>query len=86
MAATILLFRYEELSKKYSALLQAYHESCNSASGREAALSRLHAHTRRALAQLTHAHEALLTVGDKYMRLWRKKQMQVRSFMSVRLK
>ncbi|KPI97261.1 hypothetical protein RR46_09168 [Papilio xuthus] len=72
----LVLIRYEELSKRYEALLQAYDERCSALSERERAVTRLQGRTDRMRAQLVHAHQALLSVGDKYLMLRGKKMMQ----------
>lgn len=74
----VISLRYEELSKRYEALLRAYDERCGALNDRERAVARLQSRTDRMRAQLVHAHQALLSVGDKYLILRGKKMMQVR--------
>ncbi|XP_013172100.1 PREDICTED: uncharacterized protein LOC106121138 [Papilio xuthus] len=76
MSIVCLQYQYEELSKRYEALLQAYDERCSALSERERAVTRLQGRTDRMRAQLVHAHQALLSVGDKYLMLRGKKMMQ----------
>ncbi|KAI5641748.1 hypothetical protein NE865_06052 [Phthorimaea operculella] len=69
MSIVCLQYQYEELSKRYSALLQAYDERCSTLSAREAALSRLRQQVRTTHSRLAHAHRTVLMIGEKYLGL-----------------
>ncbi|KAJ2952868.1 hypothetical protein O0L34_g7234 [Tuta absoluta] len=69
MSIVCLQYQYEELSKRYSALLQAYDERCSTLSAREAALSRLRQQVRTTQSRLAHAHRTVLMIGEKYLGL-----------------
>ncbi|XP_049874459.1 uncharacterized protein LOC126372654 [Pectinophora gossypiella] len=69
MSIVCLQYQYEELSKRYSSLLQAYNERCSSLSARETALGRLRQRVRTTHERLAHAHRTLLMIGEKYLAL-----------------
>ncbi|VVD03246.1 unnamed protein product [Leptidea sinapis] len=68
---------YEELSKRYESLLRAYDDRSNVLSNRETALSKARELMKMKNKQLIEANTALLTVGEKYLNLRRKKFIQV---------
>ncbi|XP_026316914.1 uncharacterized protein LOC113228007 isoform X2 [Hyposmocoma kahamanoa] len=69
MSIVCLQYQYEELSKRYETLLRAYDDRCNLLNTRDATLSRLRQRARMTHARLTHAHQALLSVGEKFLAL-----------------
>ncbi|XP_072947777.1 uncharacterized protein [Epargyreus clarus] len=76
MSIVCLQYQYEELSKRYESLLQAYHERCNAMNARDASVQRLQDRVKIAQDQLACTHKALLTVGEKYLKLRCKKLTQ----------
>lgn len=72
-----LLYRYEELSKRFETLLRAYDDRCNLLNTRDATLSRLRQRARLTHARLSHAHQALLSVGEKFLALRERRIAQV---------
>ncbi|KAL4712064.1 hypothetical protein ACJJTC_003731 [Scirpophaga incertulas] len=76
MSIVCLQYQYEELSKRYESLLRAYHELCGTVSNRDATLARLRNRGRATRAQLMHTHKSLISIGEKYLLLWDKKQLQ----------
>ncbi|XP_050675414.1 uncharacterized protein LOC126972602 [Leptidea sinapis] len=71
-----LQYQYEELSKRYESLLRAYDDRSNVLSNRETALSKARELMKMKNKQLIEANTALLTVGEKYLNLSRKKFIQ----------
>lgn len=76
MSIVCLQYQYEELSKRYEALLRAYDERCSALSARDEALQRLRQRVEAAQAHCASANKALLTVGEKYLRLRRRGHAQ----------
>ncbi|XP_075978501.1 uncharacterized protein LOC142978106 [Anticarsia gemmatalis] len=73
MSIACLQYQYDELSKRYEALLQAYDDQCSSISYRDMRLAQWRQRANLTQAQLSHAHQALLSVGEKYLALRRKR-------------
>ncbi|XP_068618724.1 uncharacterized protein [Battus philenor] len=79
MSIVCLQYQYEELSKRYEALLQAYDARCGALTERDRAIAILQDRTNAAHAQLVRAHKSLLSVGARYLALRRKKLVQYRA-------
>ncbi|KAJ0178171.1 hypothetical protein K1T71_005994 [Dendrolimus kikuchii] len=67
-----LQHKYEQLSKRYKALLEAYDKRCEAISNRDAALLKMRHRVTRTYSKLENAHTTLLAVGEKYLALGRK--------------
>ncbi|KAG6444728.1 hypothetical protein O3G_MSEX003555 [Manduca sexta] len=71
-----LQYQYEELSKRYDSLLQVYENRCKSVNACNVSILNLRQRLKSTHEQLSHAHRALLAVGDKYLALRRKRNRQ----------
>lgn len=70
-------YRYEELSKRYEALLKAFNDKCSVVNAKNQTIARLRQRARVMHAQLASAHKTLLCVGEKYLTLKRRRHEQV---------
>ncbi|XP_047993867.1 uncharacterized protein LOC125232254 isoform X2 [Leguminivora glycinivorella] len=73
MSIVCLQYQYEELSKRYKALLSEYSSCCETANAKNTEVARLQALASSTHAQLMDAHTMLLAVGEKYMALRERK-------------
>lgn len=69
--------RYEELSKRYESLLQAYDERCRAITKRESSLERMQDLASTARAQVEDTHRSLISVGERYIALTEKHHASV---------
>ncbi|CAK1586024.1 unnamed protein product [Parnassius mnemosyne] len=76
MSIVCLQYQYEELSKRYETLLQAYDERCRKLNESDKTIERLQRRTYATHAQLVRANKTLLSVGEKYLILRRKRLLQ----------
>ncbi|CAB3247645.1 unnamed protein product [Arctia plantaginis] len=75
MSLVCLQLQFEDLSKRYQALLQAYDDQCSALSMQDMKLAQWQQRASLTHAHLAHAHKALLTIGEKYLALKRKRHM-----------
>ncbi|XP_047027079.1 uncharacterized protein LOC124635260 [Helicoverpa zea] len=73
MSIVCLQYHYEELSKRYKALIEAYNEQRQAISLRDKRLEALRERANTTQAHLQHAHETLIAVGEKFLALKRKR-------------
>ncbi|KAJ8713603.1 hypothetical protein PYW07_013973 [Mythimna separata] len=76
MSIICLQYQYEELAKRYKALIQAYDEQCYAVGMRNKRLEKWRQRVYSTRAHLTLAHTALLSVGEKYLALKHKRKEQ----------
>ncbi|KAJ8715995.1 hypothetical protein PYW08_013280 [Mythimna loreyi] len=76
MSIICLQHQYEELAKRYRALIQAYDEQCYAVGMRNKRLEKWRQCVYSTRAHLTLAHTALLSVGEKYLTLKNKRMDQ----------
>lgn len=74
----ILINRFEDLSKRYEALLQTYEDQCSVLSVQDMKLAQCQQRASLTHAHLAHAHKVLLTIGEKYLALKQKRHTLVR--------
>ncbi|CAH0584420.1 unnamed protein product [Chrysodeixis includens] len=76
MSIVCLEYQYEELAKRYKSLLEAYNEQCGAVSLRDQRLEQWQERVSVTQTQLEHAHHALLAVGEKFLTLRQKRNLQ----------
>lgn len=69
--------RYEELAKRYKSLLEAYNEQSSAVGLRDKRLEQWQERVSATQAQLENAHHALIAVGEKFLSLKQKRNLQV---------
>ncbi|XP_050351651.1 uncharacterized protein LOC126774258 [Nymphalis io] len=76
MSMVCLQYQYEELTKRYNTLLQAYNEGCTSLGSYNNELLKLRKRIKDSHEEITSANKIILTVGNKYLTLKHRKLIQ----------
>uniref|UniRef100_A0A2A4K3W3 Uncharacterized protein n=1 Tax=Heliothis virescens TaxID=7102 RepID=A0A2A4K3W3_HELVI len=73
MSIICLQYHYEELAKRYKALIEAYNKQSQAIGLRDKRLEALRERANTMQAHLAHAHKTLLAIGEKFLALKRKR-------------
>ncbi|XP_026738028.1 uncharacterized protein LOC113501171 isoform X2 [Trichoplusia ni] len=76
MSIVCLQYQYEELAKRYKSLLEAYNEQSSAVGLRDKRLEQWQERVSATQAQLENAHHALIAVGEKFLSLKQKRNLQ----------